>query len=88
MAAWPTSLGWMMGPWLIYAGLINRATIALFDGVPTGREFGQFVQDAGVTMLGVVPSLVRAWRSSGCMEGLDWTAIRIFSSHRRALQRG
>ena len=80
VAAWPTSLGWMMGPWLIYAGLINRATIALFDGVPTGREFGQFVQDAGVTMLGVVPSLVRAWRSSGCMEGLDWSAIRIFSS--------
>ena len=80
VAAWPTSLGWMMGPWLIYASLINRATIALFDGVPTGREFGRFVQDAGVTMLGVVPSLVRTWRSSGCMEGLDWSAIRAFSS--------
>ena len=80
VAAWPTSLGWMMGPWLIYASLINRATIALFDGVPTGREFGQFVQDAGVTMLGVVPSLVRTWRGSGCMEGLDWSGIRAFSS--------
>ena len=80
VAAWPTSLGWMMGPWLIYASLINRATIALFDGVPTGREFGRFVQDAGVTMLGVVPSMVRTWRSSGCMEGLDWSAIRAFSS--------
>ena len=80
VAAWPTSLGWMMGPWLIYASLINRATIALFDGVPTGRAFGRFVQDAGVTMLGVVPSLVRTWRSSGCMEGLDWSAIRAFSS--------
>ena len=80
VAAWPTSLGWMMGPWLIYASLVNRATVALFDGVPTGREFGQFVQDAGVTMLGVVPSLVRTWRSSGCMEGLDWSAIRVFSS--------
>ena len=80
VAAWPTSLGWMMGPWLIYASLINRATIALFDGAPTGRAFGQFVQDAGVTMLGVVPSLVRTWRSSGCMEGLDWSAIRAFRS--------
>ena len=80
VAAWPTSLGWMMGPWLIYASLINRASIALFDGVPSGREFGRFVQDAGVTMLGVVPSLVRTWRSSGCMEGLDWSAIRAFSS--------
>ena len=80
VAAWPTSLGWMMGPWLIYASLINRAAMALFDGAPTGREFGEFVQRAGVTMLGVVPSLVREWRRSGCMEGLDWRAIRAFSS--------
>ena len=80
VAAWPTSLGWMMGPWLIYASLINRAAVALFDGAPTGRAFGEFVQRAGVTMLGVVPSLVREWRRSGCMEGLDWGSIRAFSS--------
>ena len=80
VAAWPTSLGWMMGPWLIYASLINRAAVALFDGAPTGRAFGEFVQRAGVTMLGVVPSLVREWRRSGCMEGLDWSSIRAFSS--------
>jgi acetyl-CoA synthetase len=80
VVAWPTSLGWMMGPWLIYASLVNGAAMALFDGAPTGREFGEFVQRAGVTMLGVVPSLVRAWRRSGCMAGLDWTAIRAFSS--------
>ena len=80
VATWPTSLGWMMGPWLIYASLVNGAAMALFDGAPTGREFGEFVQRAGVTMLGVVPSLVRAWRRSGCMAGLDWSAIRAFSS--------
>ena len=80
VVAWPTSLGWMMGPWLIYASLVNGAAMALFDGAPTGREFGEFVQRAGVTMLGVVPSLVRAWRRSGCMAGLDWSAIRAFSS--------
>ena len=88
--AWPTNLGWMMGPWLIYASLINKATIALYDGVPTGRDFGVFVQNAGVTMLGVVPTLVRAWKNTGCMQGskqspyavngLDWRAIRAFSS--------
>ncbi len=78
--AWPTNLGWMMGPWLIYASLINRGTIALYDGVPTGRDFGIFVQNAKVSMLGVVPTLVRAWRNSGCMQGLDWRAIRAFSS--------
>lgn len=78
--AWPTNLGWMMGPWLIYASLMNRATIALHYGAPTERAFGQFVQDAGVSMLGIVPSLVKSWKTSACMQGLDWSAIKLFSS--------
>ena len=78
--AWPTNLGWMMGPWLIYASLINQGTIALYDGAPTEREFGEFVQNARVTMLGVVPSLVRTWKNTGCMKGLNWQAIKAFSS--------
>ena len=79
--AWYTNLGWMMGPWLIYASLINKATIALYDGgSPTGHDFGVFVQNAKVSMLGVVPTLVRAWKNTDCMYGLDWHAIRAFSS--------
>jgi acetyl-CoA synthetase len=80
VTCWPTNLGWMMGPWLIFATLINRATMALYPDAPTTATFGKFVQDAGVTMLGLVPSLVRAWRQSGCMRGLDWSRIRAFSS--------
>ena len=78
--AWYTNLGWMMGPWLIYASLINKATIALYDDVPTGRDFGVFIQNAKVSMLGVVPTLVRAWKNTECMHGLDWGAVRAFSS--------
>jgi len=78
--AWPTSLGWMMGPWLIFAAMMNRATIALYDGVPTEGQFGRFVQDAQVNMLGLVPSLVRRWRQTGCMEQFDWSCVRAFSS--------
>jgi len=77
---WPTNIGWMMGPWLIFASLINRAAMGLYCGAPTGREFGLFVQQARATMLGVVPSLVKNWRHSGCMEGLDWSALKVFSS--------
>jgi acetyl-CoA synthetase len=77
---WPTNMGWMMGPWLVYAALMNKATMAIFPGAPTTRRFGRFVQDAGVTMLGLVPSLVSAWRSTGCLDGLDWSRIRAFSS--------
>ncbi len=80
VVAWPTNMGWVMGPWLVFASLMNRATMALFDDAPTARPFGEFVRDAGVTMLGVVPSIVGAWQDSGCMEGLDWASVRRFSS--------
>ncbi len=80
VAAWPTNIGWMMGPWLIYAALVNGAAIALYEGSPGGAGFGRFVQEASVTMLGVVPSLVKAWRTGGSLETCDWSRIRLFSS--------
>ncbi len=80
VVAWPTNLGWMMGPWLIYASLINRATIALYEGAPTTRGYGQFIEAAQVNMLGVVPSLVNLWKTTDCMRGLDWSRIKAFSS--------
>ncbi|KAJ8643479.1 hypothetical protein MRB53_005227 [Persea americana] len=77
---WPTNLGWVMGPILLYSCFLNGATLALYHGSPLGRGFGKFVQDAGVNMLGTVPSLVKAWKSTRCMEGLDWTKIQTFAS--------
>ncbi|GKU95071.1 hypothetical protein SLEP1_g8477 [Rubroshorea leprosula] len=80
IVAWPTNLGWMMGPWLVYASLINGASIALYNGSPLGSGFAKFVQDAKVTMLGVIPSIVRTWKGSNCVAGYDWSAIRCFAS--------
>ncbi len=80
VVAWPTNLGWMMGPWLIFASLMNRATIGLYCGAPTGREFGEFIQNSRTTVLGVIPSLVKTWHATACMEGLDWSSIKLFSS--------
>jgi acetyl-CoA synthetase len=80
VVAWPTNIGWMMGPWLIFATLINRGCIALYEGLPSGRGFAEFVHQAGVGMLGVVPSLVRAWRDSGACDGVDWSRINVLSS--------
>ncbi|XP_019460987.1 PREDICTED: probable acyl-activating enzyme 18, peroxisomal [Lupinus angustifolius] len=77
---WPTNLGWVMGPTLIYHCLLTGATLALYHGSPQGHGFGKFVQDAGVTILGTVPSLVKTWKSTQCMEGLDWTKIKLFCS--------
>ena len=80
VVVWPTNLGWMMGPWLIFATLINGGTIGLFEDAPTGEGFGKFVHDAKTTMLGVVPALVRHWKKTKCMEVFDWSSIRCFSS--------
>lgn len=77
---WPTSLGWMMGAWSIFATLLNDATLVIFDDAPTLRQFGELVQSAQVTHLGVVPSLVRSWREARTMEGLDFRSVRLFSS--------
>lgn len=80
VVCWPTNLGWMMGPWLVFASLINKATIALYYGAPLDDGFGKFVQEAKVTMLGVIPSIVKHWKATGCMESLNWNAIKCFSS--------
>ncbi len=86
VAAWPTNLGWMMGPWLIFASLINRGTIALYEDIPMGQGFGQFVADAKVNMLGVVPTIVKTWRTQRTMEPFDWSSIECFSSTGEASQ--
>jgi len=80
VVAWPTNLGWMMGPWLVFASLLNNATIALYDDAPLSRDFGEFIAKTKVTMLGVIPSIVKHWKNTKCMEGLDWSAIKCFSS--------
>ena len=80
VVAWPTNIGWMMGPWLIFATFLNDATMALFDGAPNSAMFTRFIGSAEVTVLGVVPSLVRAWRSADAIGEGDWQRVRVFSS--------
>ncbi|MCB9059128.1 MAG: AMP-binding protein [Calditrichae bacterium] len=80
VVAWPTNIGWMMGPWLIFASLINNATIAIYEGAAIGKGFINFIKNAGVTMLGVIPSLVKSWRNDGIPDMDTWDSLRVFSS--------
>ncbi len=80
VVAWPTNLGWMMGPWLVFATFINKGTMAVFEGSPIGKEFGKFVEESKVSMLGVVPGIVKHWKNTGCMETYHWNSIKCFSS--------
>lgn len=87
VVAWPTNIGWMMGPWLIFAALMNRGSIALYEGLPTGEGFANFVRDSKVSMLGLVPALVRGWRATGVVGWNDWPDVRVFSSTGEASNR-
>jgi acetyl-CoA synthetase len=80
VVAWPTSIGWMMGPWLIYASLLNRATVALYEGAPASRRFVEFARRARVSILGVVPSIVRKWRAEDLVSSEDFASVRLISS--------
>ena len=80
VVAWPTNVGWMMGPWLIFATLLNGATMALFEGSPTTAEFVRFVTRVRVSVFGVIPALVRAWRRADLVDRGAWRAVRVFSS--------
>jgi acetyl-CoA synthetase len=80
VVCWPTNIGWMMGPWLIYASLVSRATMALYHGAPAGSGFARFVREAEVSVLGVVPSMVRTWRDEESVGEDDWDQVRVFSS--------
>jgi acetyl-CoA synthetase len=54
--------------------------MVLYEGLPGGLDFARFVEDTRVSMLGVVPSLVRSWRESDVCEKADWSRIEVFSS--------
>lgn len=41
---WPTNLGWVMGPILLYSCFLTGATLALYHGSPLDRGFGKFIQ--------------------------------------------
>ena len=66
----------MIGPSILYASFLTGAALALYDGSPLDRDFGKFVQDVGVIILGAVLSLVKTWKNTRCMEDLDWTKIK------------
>ncbi len=79
VVTWTTGMGWMMAPWLIFAALINRATLAIYTGAATNEGFGRFAEQSGITILGTVPSIVRAWRTQQFEQKFNWK-VRVYSS--------
>ena len=82
---WLTDLGWIMGPWLLTAGLANGATLVLYDGAPDHPgpdRLWAFLARHQATHCGISPTLVRALMAHGDapVQAHDLSALRILGS--------
>jgi acetyl-CoA synthetase len=82
---WATDMGWIMGPWMVVAGLANGAAIATYDGAPNypgPDRIWKVVEDLGLTILGISPTLVRALQPHGAdmAHQHDLSSLRLFGS--------
>ncbi|WP_219834173.1 AMP-binding protein [Paenibacillus sp. R14(2021)] len=82
---WITDMGWMMGPFLVYAALLNAGTMVLYEGAPDypgpDRVFG-LASRHGATHLGLSPTLVRSVMKHGdaCFRDCDLSSLRVIGS--------
>jgi acetyl-CoA synthetase len=82
---WATDMGWIMGPWMVIAGLANGSAIATYDGAPDHPgpdRIWKVVSDLGITILGISPTLVRTLQAHGVEQARrhDLRSLRLFGS--------
>jgi acetyl-CoA synthetase len=82
---WATDMGWIMGPWIVLAGLANGAALATYDGAPDHPgpdRIWRVAANLGVTFLGISPTLIRALQPHGAGEARkhDLSRLRSFGS--------
>ncbi len=76
-----TDMGWIMGPWTVVgAGALGAAAVFM-EGAPDwpADRLWRLVEDEGVTMLGVSPTLVRALIPKGEPEA-DLSSLRAITT--------
>ncbi len=82
---WATDMGWIMGPWMVIAGLANGAAIATYDGAPNHPgpdRIWEVASQLGLTILGLSPTLVRALQPHGADQAHkhDLSGLKTFGS--------
>ena len=82
---WYSDVGWMMAPWMIQGALLLGATAVLYDGAPdwpAPDRLWQLVEQLGVTVLGLSPTLVRGLMRHGQepLRGHDLSGLRAIGS--------
>ncbi len=82
---WYTDMGWMMGPFLVFGGLLNGASIVMFEGTPDYPKpdrLWELVEKHRVTHLGISPTLIRSLMKHGedWVERHDISTLRVIGS--------
>lgn len=82
---WYSDIGWMMGPFLVFGGLINGANIVLFDGVPDYPKSTRLLELCSkhrVTHLGISPTLIRSLMAQDSFDSTpyDLSALKAICS--------
>lgn len=82
---WATDMGWIMGPWMVIAGLANGASIVTYDGAPDHPgpdRIWHIVATHRLTHLGISPTLIRALQPHGSELATchDLSSLRVIGS--------
>lgn len=82
--AWPTNLGWMMGPFVVFAALLNGGAMAVYNGSPLGRGYGKFMQVSdNRNILGVHYTILSQLWSTSLLQCLASHQVAVFLSLQR-----
>ncbi|MCA0924106.1 AMP-binding protein [Bacillus stratosphericus] len=79
---WLTDMGWMMGPFLVFGGLINGAAIVLYDGAPDypdEQQLWSFIHQKKVTHFGLSPTFVRSAMQQ-TIDGVELSHVKAIIS--------
>ncbi len=82
---WLTDMGWIMGPWIVTAGLANGATVVTYDGAPDHPgpdRIWKLAAKHRLTFLGISPTFIRSIQAAGAdiARRHDLGALRAFGS--------
>ncbi len=82
---WVTDMGWIMGPWEMVGAGCAGAAVVLYEGAPDWPEPNRVwasVEQHGVNVLGVSPTLIRALKTHGeePVRKHDRSSLRVFGS--------
>ncbi len=82
---WMSDMGWLVGPILVFGGLLVGTTVVLAEGAPNYPEpdrLWRLIERHRVTYLGLAPTVARLSMSMGddALKGLDLTSLRVIVS--------